>query len=460
MSGFSFRAIMNRQSIQLVMTNALLISYIAGFITNNHFISFSAQDTLISQNQPAIASSVESVLHPPSAAVDGDPETRWASAQGSGPQWIAIDFGKTVSMTRVVLQWEAAYASSYKLEVSDDGIQWNTIYTQHAGHGGTETIPFSAQGRYIRMFGTQRGTQWGYSLWEFQVYGSTSSSSNQTPTPSPTATTMLSPSPTTTVTASQSPTPTSTTTPTGASKCVANTAPAGMKLVLDDEFKGSAGSPPDPTQWVNQPGPGYGVETFTQSGNVYLDGDGDMVIEADKTGSGYTSARINSDAQFSETSNAATPGFHFQYGHVEACMKLPSVSGLWPAFWLMGKHPSKWPANGEIDIMEQMKTPAGITSTMHSPGTDGDGQSYTLSSGTFADSYHVFAADWTADQFSYSVDGHTFFTRTKADYKAQWVFDQPMYILFDVAVGGCCGGDPSGTTFPQKTYINYVRVYQ
>jgi beta-glucanase (GH16 family) len=456
---------LRRRPVQLVVTAVLIVSCVAGFVITPHFISFAAQDGLLSQNRPAIASSVESVLHPPSAAVDGDAKTRWASAMGSDPQWLAIDFGQSVSMTRVVLQWETAYAAVYSLEVSDDGLHWTAFYTQNAGHGGTETIPFSAQGRYIRIFGTQRGTQWGYSLWEFQVYGSTQTPDTTTtgstpPSSSDTTTpTTTSPSSSTTPTATSS-TTSGSTTPAGAFKCAANTAPAAMKLVLDDEFKGAAGSPPDATQWVNQPGPGYGAETFTSSGNVYLDGDGDMVIEADRTGNGYTSARINSDAIYSETSGAATPGFHFQYGHVEACMKLPSVSGLWPAFWLMGKNPSTWPVNGEIDIMEQMMTPNGITSTMHSPGTSGDGQTYTLPSGTFADAYHIIAADWTANQFSFSVDGHTFFTRTKAEYKAQWVFDQPMYMLFDVAVGGCCGGDPAGTTFPQKTYINYVRVYQ
>jgi len=67
---------------------------------------------------------------------------------------------------------EAAYAKAYQIQVSDDGLTWNTIYSTTTGAGGTETLNFTGTGRYIRLYGTQRATQYGYSLWEFQVFGS------------------------------------------------------------------------------------------------------------------------------------------------------------------------------------------------------------------------------------------------------------------------------------------------
>src|SRR5690348_10268910 len=98
MSNISIGTTMRRYTFQIIVTVGQLLGCFASFVISPQFLSFTAQNTLISQNQPAIASSVESVLHPPSAAVDGDTKTRWASTMGSDQQWIAIDFGKVVSM--------------------------------------------------------------------------------------------------------------------------------------------------------------------------------------------------------------------------------------------------------------------------------------------------------------------------------------------------------------------------
>ena len=132
-----------------------------------------ATAVLLSQNQPATASSTESAAYPASDAVDGNPGTRWSSAF-SDPQWLAVDLGAPSTISQVVLQWEAAYATAFQIQTSNDDATWTTIYSTTAGTGGTQTLNVSGTGRYVRMYGTARATQYGYSLWEFQVYGSNS----------------------------------------------------------------------------------------------------------------------------------------------------------------------------------------------------------------------------------------------------------------------------------------------
>jgi hypothetical protein len=129
-----------------------------------------AASTLLSQGRPATASSVEHTGLPASAAVDGNTGTRWAS-QFSDPQWIQIDLGSSSTVDRVVLNWETAYATGYRVEVSGDGSTWTTVYSTTTGRGGVADLAVAGTGRYVRMYGTTRATGWGYSLWEFQVFG-------------------------------------------------------------------------------------------------------------------------------------------------------------------------------------------------------------------------------------------------------------------------------------------------
>ena len=138
-----------------------------------------AAETLISQGRPATASSLETSAFPASAAVDGSSTTRWASVEGVDPQWIQIDLGAGASVSRVVLNWEAAYASKYKVQISADGATWTTLRDETAGNGGTDDITgLSGTGRYLRIYGTARGTSYGDSLYEVQVYGAAGGSGN------------------------------------------------------------------------------------------------------------------------------------------------------------------------------------------------------------------------------------------------------------------------------------------
>ncbi|MEV4006639.1 discoidin domain-containing protein [Actinomadura sp. NPDC049753] len=120
-------------------------------------------------NRPATASSTENASFPASAAVDGDPATRWSSAF-SDPQWLQVDLGTVQEVCQIVLAWESAYARTFQIEVSDDAADWTSLYSTTNGTGGTQTVNVTGKGRYVRVYGTARATQWGYSLFGLAVH--------------------------------------------------------------------------------------------------------------------------------------------------------------------------------------------------------------------------------------------------------------------------------------------------
>jgi hypothetical protein len=131
----------------------------------------SAADIPLSQGKPATASSLESAAFPASNAVDGNTGTRWSSTFAD-PQWLQVDLGSTQTISQVVLNWEAAYASAFTIQTSPNGTNWTNISPVTTGQSGVQTLNVTGSGRYVRMNGTTRATPYGYSLWEFQVFGS------------------------------------------------------------------------------------------------------------------------------------------------------------------------------------------------------------------------------------------------------------------------------------------------
>ncbi|MFE2757398.1 DUF1996 domain-containing protein [Actinosynnema sp. NPDC059335] len=129
----------------------------------------SAAPELLSQGRPVTASSTENGGTPASAAVDGNAGTRWSSA-AADPQWIRVDLGTSTAISQVTLNWEAAYARSFQLQTSADGNSWTTIATA-SGNVGVQNLTVSATTRFVRVYTTARATQYGVSLWEFQVFG-------------------------------------------------------------------------------------------------------------------------------------------------------------------------------------------------------------------------------------------------------------------------------------------------
>ncbi|MFR9722434.1 ThuA domain-containing protein [Streptomyces sp. MS19] len=127
--------------------------------------------TDLARNRPVTVSSVEPGSgHTGANAVDGDPATRWSSAY-TDPQSIAVDLGSVRTLDRVRLNWETAHARSYTVETSVDGVTWDEAYATTSGDGGLDDIAVTAEARHVRVTGTQRATQWGYSLWDLNVFG-------------------------------------------------------------------------------------------------------------------------------------------------------------------------------------------------------------------------------------------------------------------------------------------------
>ncbi len=269
----------------------------------------------------------------------------------------------------------------------------------------------------------------------------------------------------------------------------AASAPAqtAWQLVWSDEFNGPAGSPPNPKNWnYDLGGGGWGngeAETYTNSpNNVFQDGNGNLVIQAIRDSSGnYTSARLQTGASGASTQ---TTDLSWQYGLIEARIKLPFGQGVWPAFWMLGEDIAtvSWPQCGEADIMENFGTfnnNATVNNgTIHGPtsssagagdygGGDGIGASVTLPFGeTVYDDYHIYSIQWSQNSIEFLVDGVSYETRTPASLPsgAPWVFNAPFFILLNLAIGGpstFLGTPDPNAPFPnQDLVVDYVRVYQ
>ncbi|MFE0025318.1 discoidin domain-containing protein [Amycolatopsis sp. NPDC059021] len=146
--------------------------------------SASAADTLLTKGKPTATSTIESASYSGDKAVDGDAKTRWASVESSDPQWLRIDLGQPSTVHRVRLNWEAAYAKKYRIEMSDDGTNFKTVATIDNGDGKIDDLPgLTGHGRYLRFVGVQRATTYGYSLWELEAFG-TPDSTGDTQAPS------------------------------------------------------------------------------------------------------------------------------------------------------------------------------------------------------------------------------------------------------------------------------------
>lgn len=230
----------------------------------------------------------------------------------------------------------------------------------------------------------------------------------------------------------------------------------GYELVWADEFDGDALNLDD---WYYETGAGGWGNNELQN---YVSGsanttvkDGKLTIEAKKIGSNYTSARlVTRGNQF------------FKYGRIDIRAKLPKGQGIWPALWMLGEKFSTigWPACGEIDIMELVgHEPNTVHGTAHweNQGSHAEyGDSYVLSSGEFADEFHVFTIKWNAQEIRWFVDDvqYNVMSITPGELSE---FKDDFFFIFNVAVGGNWPGSPDASTvFPQTMVVDYVRVFQ
>jgi hypothetical protein len=161
---------------------------LTGTTTSTSTPTATTSTTNLALNHRVIASSTESRALSASFAVDGKATTRWSSnlsrnGTGHDPEWLYVDLGSIHTIGEVKLQWEAAYGKAYPIQTSNDTKNWTSIYTTTSGDGGTDDLTgLTGSGRYVRMHGTVRGTKYGYSLWEFQVFGSTTTTTTTTTT--------------------------------------------------------------------------------------------------------------------------------------------------------------------------------------------------------------------------------------------------------------------------------------
>jgi beta-glucanase (GH16 family) len=242
--------------------------------------------------------------------------------------------------------------------------------------------------------------------------------------------------------------------------------PDGWRLVWNDEFDLTNGSRPDLTKWNYDSGSlGWGnneLEYYTsRTNNAWIE-NGQLVIQAQVEkfeGNKFTSARLSTRGKEAWT-----------YGRFEARIKLPRGQGVWPTFWMLGTNIDSvhWPACGEIDIMENVgKEPDVVHGTVHGPGYsagNGIGAPVKLPDGAaVSDAFHIFAVECEPDHITWFLDSRPYFTVTPANLpeNTRWVFNEPKFILLNVAIGGFLPGNPDSTTkFPQRMLVDYVRVYE
>jgi beta-glucanase (GH16 family) len=240
------------------------------------------------------------------------------------------------------------------------------------------------------------------------------------------------------------------------------------QLVWEDAFDGPAGQSPDATKWTYDIGVGPGndgwgnqeLQYYTdRPANVSLDGDGNLAIIARSESFGgrpFTSARINTKDIFDQA-----------YGRFEARIKMPWGPGIWPAFWMLGSNidETPWPQCGEIDIMEYRgQQPNLVHGTVHGPGYSGGAaitKSFGFTNDRFDTDFHIFAIEWGVDFIDFFVDDKLYQRITPDDVTGEWVYDQPFFILLNVAVGGNYVGFPTDqTNFPQTMLIDWVKVFR
>lgn len=235
------------------------------------------------------------------------------------------------------------------------------------------------------------------------------------------------------------------------------------ELTWSDEFNGTAGQIPDAAKWnldLGRGQDGWGnqeLQAYTANPeNISMDGNGNLVITAIRSGNNFSSARINTKELFSQ-----------KYGRFEARIKSPYGPGIWPAFWMLGSNIDEavWPQCGEIDIFElRGQEPHVINGSIHGPGYSGGNpvtKRHALINDRYDADFHIYAIEWDHEKIDFFVDEYLYQRVLTSDVPGEWVFDQPFFILLNLAVGGNYVGFPSDLTpFPQKMIIDYVRVYQ
>lgn len=279
------------------------------------------------------------------------------------------------------------------------------------------------------------------------------------------------------------------------------------ELVWADEF--DVDGAPNPDNWVYDIGTGLNgwgnneLQYYTDRPENIVVQNGYLIITAREElfqGSNYTSARIKTKVSATDPDR----GFERKYGRFEARIKLPSGKGMWPAFWMLGSNIEEerdddlstfsWPYCGEIDIMENAGSkPTIISGAIHGPGYSGGEpilKEYDLVNDRVDSGFHIYGVEWGPNYVNFYVDDVLYKQITPEDLPNDplpegaedflstifpdpvelelytekwntWVYDQPFYMILNLAVGGLFDGPPNDdTVFPQTMLVDYVRVYK
>jgi beta-glucanase (GH16 family) len=395
----------------------------------------------IALNKPAFTWYYEMPSEDASKAVDGNMATRWAHLwypAGPTAAWLYVDLGSnSATVTQVQIAWEAALAADYQIQMSNDRTNWTTVrsVTNNTALNNTQTFSPALTGRYLRINMTRKGTAYGYSIWELQVIGCNGAAASYPPAPSPLTGTYT--------------------------------------RVWFDNFDGTA---------LNTSNWGYDNDVHVNneqqqytSSNVAVSGGTLKITAVQQTVNGYpfTSGRI-----FSKGKRFWT------YGKIVARMKLPVGEGYWPAFWMMGENIDQvgWPGNGELDIMENIGYSNWVSGALHGPnywGAGSVGGQHNLPAGQTVAAFHTYAVEWDPTYVTWLIDDVPVRTVTRASVIAnsgQWVYDNPKFIILNLALGGEYPRGYNGVTspyygLPQSTVnniaagggvveVDYVEVWQ
>jgi beta-glucanase (GH16 family) len=219
-----------------------------------------------------------------------------------------------------------------------------------------------------------------------------------------------------------------------------------LSYLLDDEFSGKTDSPPGRDWHYNLGSTGYGpsqLQDYTRF-SAYQDGHGHLVIAVTRAGGSYYSARLVSDASFTEGDTLA------------ARIRLPAQVGFWPAWWLLGDH---WPAGGEVDMVEDYGN-ATVQTTVHTPS--GPETMYSMAAQLSGSAgWHTWEVAWTAAGFTFSRDGQAYLTVTPGEMR-NWGYNSgaAMHMVLNVAVGGIAGTPSPSAKFPVTMEVDWVRAWR
>ncbi|MDX3057362.1 discoidin domain-containing protein, partial [Streptomyces sp. NE06-03E] len=442
----------------------------------------SATRANLALNHPAFGNLYQHAGNSPAYITDGGwpadlkaDRSRWSS-DWNADRWVGVDLGATSTISSLDLYWEAAYAVDYEIQVSDDNRTWRTVHRPSAGEvaarradvkspadavGRHDTITLStpATGRYVRMLGKERRSfhnpapstaQFGYSLYEFQVWGTGGSADAAYP-------------------------------------ALPKNPGGAYRTTFFDDFTGSG---LDRSKWRvvrtgTEMGPVNGEsQAYVDSPDTIRTENGALVLES-KYCKGCTPTP---DGTFDFTSGRVDTNtkFDFTYGKVSARMKLPVGDGFWPAFWMLGSDVDdpavSWPGSGETDIMENIGYGDWTSSALHGPGYSADGNigaSQTYPSGGRADQWHTYGVEWTPEGMTFTVDDRVVqrTSRQKLEStRGKWVFDHNQYVILNLALGGAYPAGWNQVTQPYwglpqssvdrvaqggvKAEIDWVRVEQ